>query len=88
MSDYQAVKDGIENVFSLSSRFAQEAIQILENSYNRPSAVYRPVLSLYDGKWFALYGEDNKTGCVGTGDSPDAAMWDFDKNWHKKVGEA
>lgn len=86
MSDYQAVKDGIENTFSHAGTLAQEAIGILRNAYDRPSAVYRPTLRSDGNQWIALYGNNLQSGCVGTGDSPDAAMLDFDKNWHKKVG--
>ena len=85
MSEYQAVKDGIENTFSLCAMLAQEAIGIMRNSYDRPSAVYRPTLSMDGNSWIALYGDNLQTGCVGTGDSPDAAMWDFDRAWHKKA---
>ena len=85
MSDH-AVQQGIENVFSTAGMLATQAVNILESSYNRPSAVYRPKLTLDGNSWIALYGDDLQVGCSGHGDSPDAAMWDFDKNWHKKVG--
>lgn len=87
MSDFEAVKHGIENTFSHSAMLAQEAIAILRNAYDRPSAVYRPTLSLDGNSWIALYGSNLQEGCSGYGDSPDAAMWDFDRNWHKKVGD-
>ena len=86
MSNFDAVKLGIENTFSHAAMLAQEAIAILRNAYERPSVVYRPSLE-FDGKrWCAVYG-DNMHCCSGFGDSPDAAMWEFDKNWHKKAGE-
>ena len=84
MSDHQAVQLAVENIFSHSAMLAQEAICILRNAYDRPSAVYRPKLSIKDDKWFALYGDSEQTGCCGYGDTPDAAMWDFDKNWHSR----
>jgi len=87
MSDHDAVQRGIENVFSTAGMLATEAVNILEATYNRPSAVYRPQLTLDGNSWIALYGDNLQVGCSGHGDSPDAAMWDFDKNWHKKVGE-
>jgi hypothetical protein len=53
--------------------------------HQRPSAVYRPALSLDGNKWCALYGGDLATGCAGFGDSPDAAMRAFDEAWNAKV---
>lgn len=51
------------------------------SNYNRPSAIYRPTLSVDGDQWCALYGENLQEGVSGFGDSPDAAMWNFDKNW-------
>lgn len=52
---------------------------------DRPSAIYRPALSRDGDKWIALYGANLQEGVVGIGDSPAAAMWDFDKAWSIKV---
>ena len=83
MSDHDAVRLGIENAFSHAAMLANEAISILRNAYERPSAVYRPSLVFNGKRWCAVYG-DNVHCCSGFGDSPDAAMWDFDKAWHTK----
>ena len=40
MSDHDAVQCGIENVFSTAGMLATQAVNILEATYNRPSAVY------------------------------------------------
>lgn len=47
----------------------------------RPSVLYRPAISLDGNKWCALYGDDLVCGVSGFGDSPDAAMRDFDAQW-------
>jgi hypothetical protein len=47
----------------------------------RPSAVFKPRLSIDGDKWCALYGEDLQNGVAGFGDTPDLAMTDFDLNW-------
>lgn len=47
----------------------------------RPSVLFRPKLMVDGAKYMALYGDDLMTGCAGFGDTPDAAMRDFDKNW-------
>lgn len=47
----------------------------------RPSTIYRPVL-LYNGtQWCAIYDY----GVEGFGNTPDKAMADFDKAWHRKI---
>lgn len=47
----------------------------------RPSAVYRPSLSIDGDKWCALYGEDLISGVCAFGDTPAAAMRQFDVEW-------
>lgn len=64
---------------------AQELIGILENAWTRPSAIYRPKLYLDGNQWCALYGENLAEGVSGFGDSPDAAMWAFDRAWNEKL---
>jgi len=63
---------------------AQEAIGIITHAYDRPSAVYRPTISLDGNMYCALYGEDLMAGCAGFGETMDAAMADFDQNWWKQ----
>lgn len=53
--------------------------------YERPSAIFRPALSIDGNQWCALYGENLQDGVAGFGDSPADAMWDFDRNWHAKL---
>ncbi|KTC25464.1 hypothetical protein AO392_14665 [Pseudomonas putida] len=53
---------------------------IAENA-SSPSVLYRPTLSIDGNQWCALYGEDLQSGVAGFGDSPGAAMSDFEKNW-------
>lgn len=44
----------------------------------RPSVLYRPELTLEDGTWCAKYGD-----CVGKGNTPQDAMYDFNHKWAK-----
>lgn len=53
----------------------------------RPAILYKPALSIDGNKWCALYGENLQDGVAGFGDSPQEAMWDFDKAWAKKLSE-
>lgn len=47
----------------------------------KPSAIYRPELSMDGNQWCALYGKNLHHGIAGFGDTPELAMEDFDKNW-------
>lgn len=64
---------------------ANEAISIITNAYDRPSAVMRPKVFPDGNQWCALYGENIQDGVCGFGDSPELACWDFDKSWHAKI---
>lgn len=49
--------------------------------YTRPCVLFKPRLSIDGNKWCALYGDNLQDGVAGFGDSPAAAMHDFDKQW-------
>lgn len=51
-----------------------------------PSAVYRPSVRMDGNQWCALYGENLQDGVAGFGNTPAAAMEDFDRNWHAPRG--
>jgi hypothetical protein len=51
----------------------------------RPSAIYRPRLSIDGNQWCALYGDNLQDGVAGFGDSPALAMEAFDKAWKEKL---
>jgi len=59
----------------------QQDASMAAYQHARPSAVFRPHLTLDGNAWIAVYG-DMPTGVVGCGTSPEAAMADFDKNWN------
>lgn len=46
-----------------------------------PHVLMRPALSVDGDRYCALYGEDLVQGCAGFGETPEAAMEDFDKKW-------
>lgn len=52
-----------------------------EAARSAPHVLMRPALSLDGNMYCALYGEDLMNGCAGFGETPEAAMADFDKNW-------
>jgi hypothetical protein len=65
---------------------------ILNAQYNTevmrqaPSVLYRPRISLDGNQWCALYGDNLQDGVAGFGDSPQAAMYEFDKAWATSLG--
>lgn len=64
------------------------AIQQAATQHERPSVLYRPSLSIDGNQWCALYGDNLQDGVAGFGNSPEDAMWDFDRNWSKSLGGA
>lgn len=67
---------------------AKESIRSAASEYERPSAVFRPRLSVDGNQWCALYGDNLQDGVAGFGDSPADAMWDFDRAWGVKLATA
>jgi CII-binding regulator of phage lambda lysogenization HflD len=58
----------------------------ISDALTRPSAIYKPALSIDGNQWCALYGENLQNGVAGFGDSPADAMAAFDKAWTTKIG--
>lgn len=58
-----------------------ESAGIAAEAHAAPSAVYRPTLKIDGDQWCALYGDNLQDGVAGFGDTPAAAMADFDKAW-------
>lgn len=79
----------IRDAVHLDGSFAIEAIsrEFQSSAYElqRPSAVYRPSLSIDGNMWCALYGDNLQDGVAGFGDTPALAMYDFDKNWNASL---
>lgn len=63
----------------------QEQMATVRDFMTEPSVLYRPTLSIDGDKWCALYGENLQDGVAGFGDSPYAAMCDFNCAWHAKL---
>lgn len=86
-NDYQAVYDAVNLNFSGASylwQHAQQEIYCVSAEMQRPSVLFRPALSIDGTKWCALYGSNLQDGVVGFGDTPAAAMADFDKHWREQ----
>ena len=63
-----------------AAAIAEDACRAAE-AYAAPSAVYRPALKMEGNQWCALYGDNLQDGIAGFGDTPAAAMREFDKAW-------
>jgi hypothetical protein len=67
---------------------AKESVRSAAAEYERPSAIFKPRLSIDGNQWCALYGDNLQDGVAGFGESPADAMWDFDRNWNAKLSSA
>lgn len=54
--------------------------------YQRPSVVFKPVLSKDGDMWCALFGDNLQIGVAGFGPRPCDAMWAFDNAWLNESG--
>ena len=73
------------NAICHAASMAGEEVRASAAEYGRPSVVWKPRLFIDGDQWCALFGEDIQNGVAGFGDSPANAMWDFDKEWVKKL---
>lgn len=67
-----------------SLRCAADDAGVAAIALSRPSVQYGPKLYPDGDKWCALYGADLVEGVCGFGDTPEAAMADFDQNWREQ----
>ena len=70
------------NAICHAAAMSQESIQQATACYTAPHVIYKPKLYRDGDQWCALLGEDLHVGICGFGDSPHAAMMEFDKAWH------
>ena len=52
-------------------------------AHQAPSVLMRPKISKDGNQWCALYGDNLQDGVAGFGNTPSAAMRDFDNAWSK-----
>ena len=67
----------------LLEQSAQENINAAQE-LQRPSVVFKPLLSKDGNEWCALLGENLQEGLAAFGSSPAEAMANFDKAWYVK----
>lgn len=78
------VREVAANAFDISwvrdqvrDEFMRAALEL-----QRPCVIFKPTLTQDGNAWLAIYG-DLPTGVVGVGDTPAAAMLDFDTAWYR-----
>lgn len=77
-----AIRDAnLSHYVQMASAAIAESASIAAAEYQRPSVLMRPAISIDGNQWCALYGDNLQDGVAGFGDTPAAAMIDFDKTW-------
>lgn len=89
------VSAGVQQAFGEAGGQAYAAAQAwmgagydVGTAMTRPSVLYRPRIFINGGMWCALYGENVQDGVAGFGNSPEAAMANFDAAWTAKLEAA
>ena len=82
----EAIREVAFQAFDISHLkvMLQQEFSIAAYEMQRPSVLYRPSVGPDGDKWCALYGDDLMHGISGFGDTPEAAMTDFDQAWRKQ----
>ena len=86
----QVIQDAVRQAFSMvDHQLACVAHEFAATAFEqrRASAIYKPSLSVDGDQWCALYGDNLQDGVAGFGDSPEAAMSDFDAQWAKPLSK-
>lgn len=82
----QAIENAMhqQNISFYFERASNLAMDVIAE-YSKPSAIYRPTLSIDGNVWCAMYGRNPMEGVCGFGASPAMAMVDFDNEWDKQI---
>src|SRR3989304_5927618 len=65
----------------------QLAVSDIRDEMSRPSVLFRPTLEKDKDRYKMYYGVPELGGCVGFGETPEAASRDFGKNWRSVNSE-
>lgn len=74
------------NAICFAADQAKMAWQEAAWEQQRPSVVFKPVLSRDGNMWCALFGPDLQQGVAGFGETPAKAMYAFDTAWTSENG--
>ena len=80
------LREVAQSTFDMSHvhQLIQQEFMVAAGEMMRPSAVWRPTVAPDGNQWCALYGPNLMEGVCGFGDTPEAAMRDFDTNWREQ----
>jgi len=79
---YDAIYHAFTVTFDSTKWSIDEKLTYITNELTRPSVIFKPTITQDGNAWIALLGDDLAVGVVGRGNSPEAAMRDFDKSWY------
>lgn len=81
----QIVRDACHMDASWAIESVKNGFAMAASVMQAPEVLFRPRLSIDGNQWCALYGDNLQDGVAGFGDSPYAAMQDFNRNWFAKL---
>ena len=70
------------NAICHAASMVQNSIQQEISGYGEPSAIYKPRIFPDGEQWCALYGVNIQECVCGFGDTPAAAIYDFNQCWY------
>lgn len=80
----EVVADAARQAFDISwaRDIVMQEMTAAAYEHRRPTAVFKPELSVDGNAYCFLLGEDLMSGVAGFGETVEQAAADFDKNWH------
>lgn len=72
------------NEIAHAATMSFQQIEVAGYEMQRPCVLFRPKVYPDGNMWCALYGKNIQEGVAGFGDTPSAAMYDFDKNFNRQ----
>lgn len=78
--DSQLLRQSADSVCSMAYEVERTRLASTEDQ-RMPFVLLRPKLYPDGNQWCALYGENLQEGVCGFGDTPELAMYDFNKNF-------
>lgn len=83
-----AMESVLRECFGMASTYIESVAREYQDTaweQQRPSVLMKPALKIDGNMWCALYGDNLQDGVAGFGESPSAAMDNFDAQWVKKL---
>jgi len=82
--DYERAESGQRELHELNVYQSKISAAVLEEELTR-FKILKPKIYIDGNQWCVLYGENIQDGVCGFGDTPDKAIWDWNKQWDKSL---